>query len=665
MRRTLWVLSVCLAAVAPRRLNAQTIRGVVRDSAARIPIPGVVVTVLDSSGTTIGRAITDAVGAFDARVPFAAARLRLLRIGYRPRDVTMPRQRDGIELAMETIPPLLEAVRVAGGELCPGSPDRGSAFQLWEQARAGLLATIVARDLKPADAKTLMYESILSPNDETVRRQTARRGTGRTSRPFVASASPSFFAATGYMIEGPSGRVFNAPDADVLLHESFAATHCFRLRRADSAHAGQLGIAFTPAPGRDTLVDVEGVIWMDANGAQLRSLDFTYTSLEPAAMAVEPGGHIVFRSMPNGLSLIERWSLRLPNLRIDRSVVAFGSRGPRRVRRWERTDVRLTEIVESGGMVTQAAWSDGTRWVDTPAVVTGSVKRRREATPVVDAVVTLVGTSDSTVTDSAGRFQLAAIPGRYVLRVADTTLQDFLNPRVRSTPVVIARARTRQVQLDLPDAEDVVADACRRQRSGASGAIITGYVSTADASPLDGLRVRAAWPRQISRTDAGLAVTTAQSETDVDDAGRFLLCGLNTEVRITLEIYKESNKIADTSVVLPPGAATTRLLWALSAGPGFATLMHGHSEEARTVSERHKPHNGRDRDGNFRVRQVDVEDVLEDPNGVDYVQDDVRLGGAVADVGPHAADPAQRIGELISDNREDVDRVTGKRRDKR
>ena len=71
------------------------------------------------------------------------------------------------------------------------------------------------------------------------------------------------------------------------------------------------------------------------------------------------------------------------------------------------------------------------------------------------------------------------------------------------------------------------------------------------------------------------------------------------------------------------------------------------------MSERHKPHNGRDRDGHFKVRQADVDDLLESgPEGVDYLKDDVRLGGAVEDVGPDAGRRAEEIGEAIaSDDR--------------
>jgi len=72
------------------------------------------------------------------------------------------------------------------------------------------------------------------------------------------------------------------------------------------------------------------------------------------------------------------------------------------------------------------------------------------------------------------------------------------------------------------------------------------------------------------------------------------------------------------------------------------------------MSERNKPHNGRDRSGHFKVRQTDVEDLLEDPQGAEYLRDDVRLGGAVEDTGPGAAQAAEQIGRLIDDNVDEV-----------
>ena len=78
------------------------------------------------------------------------------------------------------------------------------------------------------------------------------------------------------------------------------------------------------------------------------------------------------------------------------------------------------------------------------------------------------------------------------------------------------------------------------------------------------------------------------------------------------------------------------------------------------MSERHKPHNGRDLDGQHRVKRADVDDLRTDPNGAEYIEDDVRLGGAVEDTGAQAGQRAERIADLVNTNRENVDRVTGR-----
>ena len=78
------------------------------------------------------------------------------------------------------------------------------------------------------------------------------------------------------------------------------------------------------------------------------------------------------------------------------------------------------------------------------------------------------------------------------------------------------------------------------------------------------------------------------------------------------------------------------------------------------MSERHKPHNGRDLDGQYKVKRADVEDLRTDPKGADYIEDDVRLGGAVEDTGVDAGRRAERIADLVNSNRENVNRVTGR-----
>jgi len=75
------------------------------------------------------------------------------------------------------------------------------------------------------------------------------------------------------------------------------------------------------------------------------------------------------------------------------------------------------------------------------------------------------------------------------------------------------------------------------------------------------------------------------------------------------------------------------------------------------MSERQKPHNGRDKSGHFKVKQADVEELRTDPNGEDYVRDDVRLGGAVEDVGVDAGLRGKKIEDLVRDNRDDTEQA--------
>lgn len=68
------------------------------------------------------------------------------------------------------------------------------------------------------------------------------------------------------------------------------------------------------------------------------------------------------------------------------------------------------------------------------------------------------------------------------------------------------------------------------------------------------------------------------------------------------------------------------------------------------MSERRKPHNGRDLSGQHKVKRVDLDDLQTDPAGPDYLKDDVRLGGAVEDIGARAGEHGARIERLIDED---------------
>ncbi len=75
------------------------------------------------------------------------------------------------------------------------------------------------------------------------------------------------------------------------------------------------------------------------------------------------------------------------------------------------------------------------------------------------------------------------------------------------------------------------------------------------------------------------------------------------------------------------------------------------------MSDRNKPHNGRDLSGHSRPYREDVDDVQADPVGADIIRGEVRQGGAVEDVGIAAGQRGAHIHELVEENRENVKKL--------
>ena len=83
------------------------------------------------------------------------------------------------------------------------------------------------------------------------------------------------------------------------------------------------------------------------------------------------------------------------------------------------------------------------------------------------------------------------------------------------------------------------------------------------------------------------------------------------------------------------------------------------------MSDRHKPHNGRDLNGSRGVPEADVEGDLPGEPLDARVPDVIRHAGAVADVGPLAGEHGRHVQELVDRDREQRDPDGAQRRGKR
>src|ERR1035437_7346461 len=70
--------------------GAQRLAGTVRDSVSRLPVSGVIVILLDSTGGTVSRNLTNERGEYRVRLHDAARRARFVRIGFSPLEVPLP-----------------------------------------------------------------------------------------------------------------------------------------------------------------------------------------------------------------------------------------------------------------------------------------------------------------------------------------------------------------------------------------------------------------------------------------------------------------------------------------------------------------------------------------------------------------------------------------------
>ena len=165
-----WTLTTGVLAVAALvrvpDLGAQVLSGTVRDSASQQPIPNTRVLTLDPAGRVTVSVMTDQQGRFRispwtsrSAARAGSVRLRVLRMGFRPREVEVARSAAGApyDVSIVPFPIVLEEFQVVAAS-CPKRTDRAAALGLLQQVRMALFATVLARSQSSATMTRLLYD---------------------------------------------------------------------------------------------------------------------------------------------------------------------------------------------------------------------------------------------------------------------------------------------------------------------------------------------------------------------------------------------------------------------------------------------------------------------------------------------------------------------------
>lgn len=331
---TLLIAAIALGATVPTAsLMAQEIRGTVVETNDTTLVSGAVVLLLHATKDSIyARIVTGQRGAFTLSAPVATpVRLRVLRLGYEPTNgstYTLQRgQTETVKVKLRGSRVVLAAFDVAATRRCEVRPGSGLLVaQLYEEARKALLASATPTNEAFNQSQFTLYSRAQDLRGKLVAPIERNSFTGPSSKPF-ASLSPDSLAIVGYVVEEPDGTVYRAPDAEVLLADSFLQTHCLQLLEGTGDQSGSVGIAFKPVARNTKLIDVKGTLWLDRESNELQHLEYEYVGIPDEYTKAGAGGRVDYTQMSDGLWFANKWVIRMPRLITRRGERVRGQRG--------------------------------------------------------------------------------------------------------------------------------------------------------------------------------------------------------------------------------------------------------------------------------------------------------------------------------------------------
>ena len=565
LERRLAVLSLFATTLAVP-LMAQRVRGDVLRGDGTTPAAGIVVVASGANGAVVARALSGSAGAFDLRLPAAGTyTLSALRIGYRPTVVAGVVVADtgvtSLKIMLGGAAIALEPVSVRSADVC-GSADapQTGVVAVWNEARTALTAAALW-SREQLDAEWIMYRRELRPGTEAVRSQEVRGRQGATTHAFVSWAADSL-AARGYVVTDNTGSMYYAPDPDVLLSESFAATHCFHLEPPPADAPGLVGVGFGPQRARGDRVEIEGTLWIDRASSELRWLEYHYVGLPGLAEEALPGGRVEFLRLAEGPWMVNRWYIRMPQIgppeRKEQGSAVTMLKGQGEV---------LRGIGITGGMVSRVRRRGQTLYTAEGAGVALQMVRADSAVSVALPLVKLEGTDYEWRGDSSGGVRAAPVlDGQYSARISTAEMVALGAPPIVKE-LKVSASRTRVDSVMLPTAREIVRGACGADAVKNGLGALYGTVRDTSARAAAGRAVTVSWMGTVTGLSTGhIFAGRNTTGTLSDDAGAWRLCDVPRNRALTVRTAGDDGH-ASVEVTVPEWRWFVEVPLRVSAGP--------------------------------------------------------------------------------------------------
>lgn len=479
-------------------VGAQTVRGLITRADGSSASGAVVLLVRVAGDSVVARGVASASGHFVLRTTAAGPfLLRVLQVGQRPTTVgpfTVARDAEHEErVVLAHRPVVLAIMDVRARNECRTNPDTGQRVaQLLLQARTALLASVVNTSDGEMRAEYRLYARTEDRQRRALTPDAEQTVTRATATPF-ASLPPDSIRTVGYVESVGDSVMYRGPDAEILLSDAFASSHCFQLAHADSSRPSLVGVQFRPTTNRRGVVDIRGTIWMDRQSYALQVVEFLYEPITDDERRVGVGGEVVFAQTTAGAWFVSEWLLRMPRTVVRRIPPVLG-RYPR--------PARLVQTVEGvrvvGGNVRELHVGGVPQFVATTVATTSGATFTTPNGTTSTAVAAAVDASDS--------FVLAF----------DTTPCGVLNTKL---DIGVVR---------------------RRVLDAAAG-------SVADAT------VRVTWREQYRIYSNRFTWRTTGVQTRSSDGGEYALCTVPIGIPVTVSAERGDRRAAPQTVRLTVG----------------------------------------------------------------------------------------------------------------